>query len=191
MHKRCALCALLAEVAQRGFGIGCVGMHRHGRWYHPAWTVLEQQADTLAGAAPSIAVSSHLHLQPPFILQALPEPACLLLHMPLCRDHATCPGDCSQQDFAIFPHDFPISISLCGGMGSAELQDSLPAGRNLCRVEGSQEGRLAVFSTDRLLAEHRCLQPEERDTADHQCLAMISADEHLSAWPHLHSPGQR
>ena len=165
-------------------------MHRRERWYHPAWTVLEQQADTLAGTAPPIAVSSHLHLQPPLISQALPEPACLLLHVPLCRDHAACPGGCSQQDFAIFPHDFPVSISLCGGMGSAELQDCLPAGRNPCRVESSQEGRLTVFSTDRLLAEHQRLQSEDGDTAGHQCLAMISADEHRRAWPHLHSPGQ-
>lgn len=74
------------------------------------------------------------------VSQALPEPTCLLLHMSLCRDHATCPGDCSNQDFAIFAHDFPISITFCRGIGSAELQDHLPAGRNLCRVEGSRKG---------------------------------------------------
>ena len=123
-------------------------MHRHGRWSQLAQTVLEQQADTLPGKGPAIAVSSHLYLQPPFTSQVLPEPASFLLHVPLCRDHATCPGDCSQQDLVIFPHDFPISISLCGGMRRAELQDGLPAGRNLCRVQDSQVRRLTVFSTD-------------------------------------------
>lgn len=56
---------------------------------------------------------------------------------------------------------------------------------------GLQEGRLTVFSTDRTLAKHQYLQPEKRDVADHQCLAMISAGEHQRAWPHLHSPEQR